>query len=462
VRDHYAFWVQLLVATAILGLGARYGSLYVFHLVLGYLLVRSACLTGAGTLLDRSRLASSHHAVFSFTLLWFALAMLWSWDRSLAAQYWAYLAIGSALAVLVIKYVQGNLERFEQLWRVAVWMFTLDIALGVLEAAGVFRLPTSPYSPHSAHWGTIQHMSDGALKYLAHTPTGFHWNPNNFATVMNLVLPFVLLHARMSIRVVGGGVIAYLVFMTGSRGGLATTALILLAAPLFCRRVGWFVSLAAGAAVTGTLVLGGFFANYEQIENPRLRDAAGTLDAIRLYVSSQEADAASIRARRELIRNGLAALQSTWGLGLGGGGDQAAQQLLGQDVGRLRNMHHFWIELLVNGGVVFFAVFALWYLRVTAELWQFMRRFPRGSKHAYYCGGMSLALCGFIPGAIPCSSTIYMLPMYLLFGFAVALVNHCRQLAQDVAAQCGPPADGRPQDRRQHGAAAAKPARRAA
>jgi hypothetical protein len=46
----------------------------------------------------------------------------------------------------------------------------------------------------------------------------------------------------------------------------------------------------------------------------------------------------------------------------------------------------------------------------------------------YYNSATFLSLVGFVPGGVSASSVIYHLPMWIMFGFAIATVNNFRQL----------------------------------
>ncbi len=431
---NYSFLAKLLVVTAVIGLGVRYGNIYVFHLVLAFLLVRSALITTPGTLLGPGRLPSAYHQFFGGMIGWFTLSLVWSWHRVYTVQYIAYITIGSLLSLLIVKYVHTSFQRFGELFWTAGMAFLADVFIGVLETLTPFRLPTSPYSPYSAIWDKVVELPEQTFNLLSTMPTGFHWNPNNYAAVMNLLLPFCLLDHRAAVRFGGFATVAGLVYATSSRGGLAATAFITLIAPIYRRRSTWLLTTSTIVALGSFAFLAGAFSNYEDIENAKLRDALGTIDAIRTYLAPESDDGrSSVIARRLLISNGLRALRESYGLGVGGGADRLVQERSGGIASDLGSMHHFWIELLVNGGYLFSAAFVFWYVTLTYRLFRYSRRFPSGSKPAYYCAALSLTLIGFVPGAIPVSSAVYMLPMYILFGLAIAMVNVCRRWEQESA-----------------------------
>jgi Sec-independent protein secretion pathway component TatC len=142
------------------------------------------------------------------------------------------------------------------------------------------------------------------------------------------------------------------------------------------------------------------------------------------------------------VLNGLTALKQTYGLGVGGGADAYVQQRFG-GVRDIQSTHNIWVELLVNGGVIFFVPFAMWYWRLVTELRRWHLRAKSNPKLAYYCAALSLGMIAFVLSSVSASTVIYFLPMYLMFGLAIAMVNICRQAAR--SAQRIPRAVRRPQ-----------------
>ncbi len=425
--------MEVLIATAVLGLGVSYGDFYLFHFVLGVIWLRSLIRPGVTTLCSPARGCSQYHELFGYMFLWLACGLVWSWDRFYTIQYLGYVGIGASLSVAIVKYVQTDSARFERLFSVARTFFLIDVIIGVLEALTPFRPPVSPFSKYSSHYGKLAYESLETMQHLDSSPTGFHWNPNNYAVVMNLLLPFVILHKNFRVRVVGAAVLGGLIFATGSRGSLAAMAFMICLAPLFGRRPAWFVR-SCMLIVVGVYLAPQIFQENFITSSSKVAEAAGTVEALKNYVFSDgDSDQNSVGARRQLMQNGLNALQQTHYLGVGAGADKAVQEQLYTGNRLLTSMHNFWVELLVGGGAPFFLVFIIWYGRLTYELFRHSRRLPAGSPLGYYASAASLALVGFIPGAVSASSVIYVLPMYILFGLSIAVANLCRQAARTGA-----------------------------
>jgi teichuronic acid biosynthesis protein TuaE len=434
-RDHYPLLMGLLTASAVVGLAVKHDNVYLFHVVAALVIVRSLAARTPGTLFCRFRPPSSYHHFFGFLGAWFTLGLIWSWERTYTLEYLRYIACGGLLAVSLLKYVGGSPQRFESVYTIAKWFFLADVAIGLLEAFTPFRLPVSPMAEGGKVYVNHENSIEG-LKHVLTMPTGFHWNPNNYAVVMLMLLPFFLFDKRWFVKIGGLAAVTTLVIFAGSRGCLAALALMLLAATLYSRQRAWLFAAAAAGGVGGCFMLSGLFMNYDHVQNPKLREALSTASALTRYLSPDESsDTNSVGVRRQLIKNGLDALHETYGLGVGGGADRYVQEQFRWTVVDFSAMHNFWVELLVGGGYLFFIVLAIWYARLTYELFIWSRRLGLADRRGYHAGALSLALVGFLPGAISASTAIYILPMYMLFGMAVAMVNICRSHARSESGQ---------------------------
>jgi teichuronic acid biosynthesis protein TuaE len=152
------------------------------------------------------------------------------------------------------------------------------------------------------------------------------------------------------------------------------------------------------------------------------------VEAVKRFYSG-EGTGDSVDIRRNLVLNGLTALRQTYGLGVGGGADAYVHQRFG-GVRDIISTHNIWVELLVNGGVILFVPFVVWYWSLVRELRKWHLRAKANRKLAYYCGALSLTLMTFLLSAVSASTVIYFLPMYLMFGLAISMVNICRHAAK--------------------------------
>ena len=123
-----------------------------------------------------------------------------------------------------------------------------------------------------------------------------------------------------------------------------------------------------------------------------------------------------------MIQNGLDALWDSGGLGVGGGASVAVQEKLGGVAGKLTSMHNFWVEILVDAGVFFFILFMSWYLALCLRLY---RIYSHSKEYffRYHSGALFISMMLFLVAAVSASTVIYLLPMWLMFGLALALIS---------------------------------------
>ena len=118
----------------------------------------------------------------------------------------------------------------------------------------------------------------------------------------------------------------------------------------------------------------------------------------------------------------MEALKDSYFMGVGGGGSKAVNEAKGGVVGRIASMHNFWIEMLVDGGIIFFVIFISWYLYVTWKLF-YINIVSKNKELKYYSQATFLSMISFPIGAISASSVIYLFPMWLMYGFSISIIN---------------------------------------
>lgn len=427
--DPYPFLMKLVIATAVIGLAISYKKLYLLHFAMLLAGAWTVVYPSPGSLRDPTRPYSSYHWFFAFFFGWFALSITWSIDRIQSVLYVIYILIGSGVSLLIIKYVRNDLRHFESLVRVARIWFCVDLLVGLLESLKFMRLPVSKYSIYGDWEDTAMTLAAYQAESLATRPTAFHWNPNNYSAAMLMLLPFFLLHRRFSVMLVGTVLIGQQLLFAGSRASLIGYVIVVCASIFFNARP---------SRILGLIIVGTFAVLLLQFVPQRslgplvaqkIDEVRSTVNAVVQLMESGKDTDDSVGVRRQLQETGLRAFRNSYGLGIGGGADRYYQeQHASGKAATIKTMHNFWLELLVDGGVVIVSVLVAWYFLLAYELFRMSRKFPSSSVPAYYSGSLALSLLGFAPAAVSLSSSIYFLPMYIMFGFAIAIVNVCRRL----------------------------------
>lgn len=239
---------------------------------------------------------------------------------------------------------------------------------------------------------------------------------------MVAVLPFFIFLKRSWFRLLGIIGVPIVIILSGSRGSVLAMFLVLFVYNVFYvkKTFSYWMNVILWIFSLGMLAI--YF-----IDITFVFDA---ISALFEYVLFDSDSTDSIGIRQQLIHNGLEALKATYGLGVGGGADTKVQLLANNtfygsasDDHQVLSMHNFWAELLVNGGVLFFVAFVVWYVKLGYELFHISKN-TENDRLKYFASSSSLALVGFSVAAISASSVIYYFPTWLLLGFSIATINN--------------------------------------
>jgi teichuronic acid biosynthesis protein TuaE len=257
----------------------------------------------------------------------------------------------------------------------------------------------------------------------------FH-NTNEFATYIGLCFPLlavvVMESRRIGPRLSAAALCAaavYCLLSTGSRAnfiavGLATATLFGLSGVRRPVRVVVLIAIAC-------------FVAYQVVSAVITKATDVQLHALKMSTVASEA----AQPRGQLVKDGLDMLAATKGAGVGAGNVELHMARLGR---QKQNVHNWWLEILVNLGVVCFALYLGFYATTMLGLY----RVYRAGRDPYLQGlslGLFAGLVGFTVGCLSSSSLIAWPPMWIYFGLCLAVIE------AHVAAQ-RTPADASPSD----------------
>ncbi|MCX5852802.1 MAG: O-antigen ligase family protein [Deltaproteobacteria bacterium] len=415
--------VLFFLISAVLGPAVSYSKLYLFHIALVSLIFSYFYLYGPH--LPVIKTATKSHVFFIVMFLWYLVTVIWAPNKIYAFQYLFYILCGMAIVYSMVYFVD-DCARQRLIFKALGFVFILEIMFSLLEAFTTFRLPISPFSTYASSFGRSTHLDEydpQIINVLLSMPTGFQWNPNNLAVTMTMILPYFLFHKNFLKSILGTISIFAIIITTSSRGALIGG---IIAVCIWGIAFSWkrflviFLSLIIVCCVyvTGPYMLSHAF----ESEDKRVTAILGTYDALKLYLSDDPSITGSIGARKELIRNGLDALMNTGGWGVGGGCSKSVQEEMGT-VDGMTSMHNFFVEVFVEAGIVFGILFIIWYISIMIHLYLISMR-TTISEIKYYASATSVSLLSFSVASISCSSVIYLLPMWLMFGFACVTINN--------------------------------------
>jgi O-antigen ligase len=152
-----------------------------------------------------------------------------------------------------------------------------------------------------------------------------------------------------------------------------------------------------------------------------------------ILASQLEAQEGSGGVRASLLDDGLALVAETEGLGVGAGNAESSVRSLADFPG-VANLHNWWLEVLVNGGVVGFALYLAFYLTLLRRQARAARR-TRDPLVRYMALAGTLALIGWIVGSIGPSTAIHFAPMWIVFGLSMGALVLARRRERDEAAE---------------------------
>ena len=340
---------------------------------------------------------------------WSILSIFWSDNTAAALRWTLFLTMMAGLAIGIPLTCRRRTAAIRLLIALGV-TFAFATAVAVAELRFGIRLPTSALVGSSGDAGFA---------------TSLFGNQNNFATYLSLTLPYFLClpivfrDARLiALGAVGGTVTLGALLFTGSRSNLIATFLVLGGLVLVLatdrRRRGRVVAGATVAILAALLIIpslggGGLIPLPERI--------AGKFDISTLVQQKKAATVGSGAVRSSLLDEGLSVVADSGGLGVGAGNAESRVRSLANFTG-IENLHNWWLELLVNLGVVGLALYLALYLTLLRGQLRAARQTDDPLvRWLGLAGGLSLV--GFFVGALGPSSVIHFAPMWITLGLGM-------------------------------------------
>ena len=383
---------------------------FAFRLLFGLTVLLAAVAYMADRRLPR---LGPRHIVLLFAgwFAWLVVALLWA---PVTADGFRYLGILFAELVLMAV-VAGAGDDLRRL-RFVVYSLAAGYCLAVLVGAA------------EALTGRHLQSSAGAHGGKRHIATGFFYNPNDLATFVAIAWPFLLFGLLFSRRLWQKG--ALLLFMaiglfalayTGSRSGMIGVALTTLLTGGFVvvrkwvRHRGLIVAVAAVALVVSVAVA------FNTSQSAVLRQfQLQSLDTS--TQKAQQSGGNSATARFGLTHAGLRVAADYWFMGVGPGNAENQVRLQPGTPANFANLHDWWLEVFVVGGVPSLILYVLIYAALlTASFRVAARSADRFTRIVAAATG--IALIGYIVGSLGPSTVLTFTPMWILFGLAIALTR---------------------------------------
>ena len=195
------YLTQLGIGFSAVGVAISYSDIYLFHIWFLFLgLVWFAQLKNSQYLFSINKRVDKYFLFLLSMFFWYGLSILWSPNIILSMKYLFYIFCGIIISFTIIRFSE-DIDQLNKIYKTLSIVFIIEIIIALLESFNLFRWPISPYSSWSTFFGkeSINYFNFGnlAVFYDFSPPTGFHWNTNNLAITMILILPFFLCHKKI-------------------------------------------------------------------------------------------------------------------------------------------------------------------------------------------------------------------------------------------------------------------------
>jgi teichuronic acid biosynthesis protein TuaE len=418
---HVAVRRLLLAGLLILPLAAIIGpsaslpglrQLFAFRLIVA--IVAAGGLTWL--LLTRAHLRVPGGQFVALILLWFAwlvVTFVWAPDKGTGVRYMVDMVLMLALTIGVC--LGGSSRaRLRLVWRILAITFYVVLAGAVIEIATGIHMPASRLI-------SLDNPNPGAV-------TSFFHNENDLGVFLAMCWPFLLAgffadrRLKQRVIVVVTGVVTLAVFVrTGARLGFMAFALETFAYAVYfglLRLDSRRKRITAGVAALAVVVAGAWL-----LFNSSQSALLGQFQ-VTSVLSNVKYNYGSGAIRLFLLHKGYQASVHYWFLGAGPGQAEGLM-LAGPNPALIPNMHNWWLELLVNGGLPALFLQVMLFVSLALGVWRVLRR-PPDAFLGFLATGAFFSFVGFIVGSIGPSSVHNFPPMWILWGLAIAVIARAR------------------------------------
>jgi len=394
-----AFLFRIMIVA--LGLGA-----------LGYLLMGGRIRFPAAVSIPAALLAAM--------AAWATMSIAWSQNTSAAIRWTAFLVMMVGLAV-AMPLVFTTRRRVITMLKVLGWTFAAVTGFAFVEIATGYHLPTS----------RLTQLAGGS----AFAATSVFGNQNNFATYLTLALPYLVAlplvfrqRRLLLIGLVGTLVDLTALLLTGSKDNLLAAGLVLLTMLLFLATDPRQRSKLVGAlliAIVAIVVIVPSLNGSGLIPLPQRAVNKFSFSLLEKELASGQGSGA---VRASLTSDGITFVGQTGGFGVGAGNAETHVLELADFPG-VSNLHDWWLEVVVDLGLVGLALYVTYYLLLLTRQLRWARR-SVDPLVRYLCLAGTAAMVGFVLGSLAPSTMIAFSPMWVMFGVsmtAIAIAERARR-----------------------------------
>lgn len=345
-------------------------------------------------------------------VMWSFASLAWADDTLPALRWSLFLAMMASLTV-AIPLAFGTRRRTIRLLVTLGVAFSVFTLISLAEVVAGIRLPTSRLAGKSAD--------------AAFAATSVFGNENNLATYLTLTLPYFAVLAVVfrdvrlrALGLAGTGACLLALLYTGSKANLIAAALVLLSLLVILATDRRGRRTAIGAALVAVLAVAIVVPAIQGSGIIRLPDRAVSKFSFDLLQEQVQTGVGSGAVRSNLLGDGLGLVAQTGGVGVGAGNADTHIKSLADFPG-VSNLHDWWLEVLVNGGLVGLALYVSVYLFMFSRQLRAVRT-TEDPLVRYLALAGTTALVGFVIGSLGPSSVLAFAPMWITFGLCLLAV----------------------------------------
>lgn len=327
----------------------RYIATFKIHIILNISFYAVLVFVVALTNIRRFRIYKEIE--FSYFWIWLLFIVLSFW-RSESINLWGYYVYYILTAVLFQQVLQTRCD--DETYDYVILALTDALFLHLL--MGIYEVTAHRY---------LFETGNIARRLYGHVAIGMFHNLNDYATFVTTMIPFCIYRFIKSNKTIGKIwslflllSSLYLIIISESRGVIYTfIVFICVGLFLFAKRKGR----------NALIVMIGLTIFVVAI----VTNMGGIRSAINLVLVDNAIDLSTNNdtARLNLIKNGLYFVKETYGFGVGAGNlnNWLATKSI-YPIGNLTYIHNWYIEILSTFGVIFFAIYAFFHIKVAYKL----------------------------------------------------------------------------------------------
>lgn len=393
------------LSSLVLGYAISYSKLYLFHVVCLFYL--------ALLLLNYSRLnISSLQKIWPFiAFLAYSIISIF-WAPSLKNALYVLFYFSNALLILLVTTnfikTKGNL-RF--CLKILAFFFVLNFLIGLLETTGYFRLPISPYYGKSLT-----------------SPSGFNSNLNNFGFVFITIFPFFFVYYEKdkSKQLPCLIIMIWFLIKLESRGCFLGAIVFMVSyftfyVKSFKKQFNRLILFLLGTVL---IALSVFLLFHINLESRIFSTFSAIKDGTKMITTGALKSGSSINLRAKIYSTGFSELMKSpfKGLGAAGIGTLLAQQFDFFGDSNVYSFHNFFLEMLIDYGLIAFLVLSHYYFYLVKKLIKISNTEP--DPFISLCAKASaLSLITILPTSISPSSIIYVYSFWLIIAISISIIN---------------------------------------